>query len=113
MLNKFLNIFLVFFLIIAISNICYATGDVVMDLNNNINSTTGTVDNTLYGGAIDTSNNENTDPLEDSVSDISVTNDYDVSSSDELSVSNAINIILIVVGIVLVLLGIAIILKLK
>lgn len=110
MLNKVLNIFLVLFLIIAISNICYATSDVVMNLD-----TTETVDNTLYGGSTGISPNDITinAPIEDSPSDITVTNDYDVSSSDELSISNIINIILIVIGIVLILLGIAIILKLK
>lgn len=105
MLNKFLNIFVVLFLIISITGICYATGDVVMDLNN-------TIDNTTIG-ATDNVESEDFSDTQDTSEDISVSTDYDASNSSELSISNVINIILIVVGIVLILLGIAIILKLK
>lgn len=105
MLNKFLSIFVILFLIITISNICYATGDVVMDLNSSVDNTTI--------GATDNVEDKNIVDAEDTIEDISVGTDYDVSNSSELSISNIINIILIVVGIVLILLGIAIILKLK
>lgn len=107
MLNKFLSVFVVLFLIISISGICYATGDVVMDLNNPVDNTTiGATDNVE-------AEEELSDFEEDTQDDVSVSTDYDVSSSSELSISNIINIVLIVVGIVLILLGIAIILKLK
>ena len=105
MLNKFLNIFIILFLIVSITSICYATGDVVMDLE-------ASVDNTTIG-ATDNIEDEDITNSEDTLEDISVNTDYDVSTSSELSISNIINIILIVVGIVLILLGIAIILKLK
>ena len=104
MIKKFLSLFLILCLIFAISNISYATDDVVMDLSEE------TVDDTLYNAndnLDETTENEETDeiPL--------ISTDYDVSSDDELSISNFINIILIVVGIVLILLGIAILTKLK
>lgn len=105
MLNKFLNVFIILFLIITITGICYATGDVVMDLENSVDNTTI--------GATNTIENETLPDTQDTSEDISVSTDYDVSSNSELSISNIINIILIVVGIVLILLGIAIILKLK
>lgn len=95
------------------SNIVLAS-DIVMDLNTSTNTNTDssdeTIDSTIYGGSTfsgDEATPTNTD------SGVSVSNDYDVESSDELSVSNMINIVLIVVGIVLILLGIAIILKIK
>ena len=106
MLNKFLNVFIVLFLIITITGLCYATGDVVMDLNNPI-------DNTTIGATDNVEDEDLSDIEEDTFDDISVSTDYDVSTNSELSISNIINIILIVVGIVLILLGIAIILKLK
>ena len=125
MLNKFLAISLILFLIIAVSNICYATGDIIMDLNTSTNITNNTnttntnssledqpFDNTTIG-AIDNLESEDFSETYDTSEDISVSTDYDVSSSDELSLTNIINIILIVVGIVLILLGIAIIIKLK
>ena len=105
MLNKFLSVFIVLFLIISIASICYATGDVVMDL-----SIPGTSNKIIDNSTIGATNNINNEDINE---DISVSTDYDVSSNSELSISNVINIILIVVGIVLILLGIAIILKLK
>lgn len=115
MLNKILNIFFILFLIITISNICYATGDVVMDLNAT-NTSNEDIDNTIYSSE-NLLENEVISNSDDTFSDIpsddyNISNDYDVSS-DDLSISNIINIIFIVVGIVLILLGIAIILKLK
>lgn len=111
MLNKFLTVFVILFLIITISTICYATGDILMDLSNTETSNS-IIDNTTIG-ATDNVENEDLPDAEDTIEDISVGTDYDVSNSSELSISNIINIILIVVGIVLILLGIAIILKLK
>lgn len=111
MLKKCLYLLSILCLILFISNTVLAS-DVVMDLNTsntNTNSSDQAVDNTIYDGG--TSSGDETMPSTNS--DISVTNDYDVESSDELSISNMINIVLIVVGIVLILLGIAIILKLK
>ena len=86
-------------------NITYAT-DIVMDLNSNtnsINTSNETVDNTL--SQVD-------DYLSGEYDDVSsTTTEYE--DPGELSITNMINIILIVVGVVLVLLGIAIIIKLK
>lgn len=116
MLKKCLFLLSILCLILFISNTVLAS-DVVMDLNTsntNTNSSNQAVDNTIYGGG--TSSGDEIIPsteIDSPISDISVSNDYDVESSDELSISNMINIVLIVVGIVLILLGIAIILKLK
>lgn len=116
MLKKCLYLLSILCLILFISNTVLAS-DVVMDLNTsntNTNSSDQTVDDTIYGRDTSSGNEimPNTD-ADSTISDISVSNDYDVESSDELSISNMINIVLIVVGIVLILLGIAIILKLK
>ena len=104
MLNKTLSLLLILCVILTISNICYATNDVLMDLSNT------TTDNTIYGTS--ETLEENTINNYDTSSDVSVNNDYDISE-EELSITNMINIIFIVVGIVLILLGIAIIIKLK
>ena len=103
MLKKILYTTLILCSILSISNICYAT-DVLMDLNENSATIS---DNTLYSENQDTidSDLDYTEPT------ISTTTDYEDSA--ELSISNMINIILIVVGVVLILLGIAIIIKLK
>ena len=87
-------------------NIAYAT-DIVMDLNSNtnsINTSNETVDNTL--SQVD-------DYLSGEYDDVSSTTTTEYEDPGELSITNMINIILIVVGVVLVLLGIAIIIKLK
>lgn len=118
MLKKCLCLLSILCLIFFISNTIFAT-DIVMDLNTSTNTNTNssldeTIDNTIYGA--DTSSGDEIMPstdIDSPISDISVSNDYDVESNDELSFSNMINIVLIVVGIVLILLGIAIILKLK
>ena len=103
MLKKILYTTLILFSILLISNICYAT-DVLMDLNDNSATIS---DNTLYSDSQDfvDSDLDYTEPT------VSTTTDYEDSA--ELSISNMINIILIVVGVVLILLGIAIIIKLK
>lgn len=112
MLKKVIYILSILCLIFFISNTVLAT-DIIMDLNTSTNTNTDfsdeTIDSTIYGGG--TFSEDEVTPNTDS--GVSVSNDYDVESSDELSVSNMINIVLIVVGIVLILLGIAIILKLK
>ena len=86
-------------------NIAYAT-DIVMDLNDNTNSTQ-TSDNTLY------SDIQVEESLVNESDDVSSTTTTEYEDPGELSITNIINIILIVVGVVLVLLGIAIIIKLK
>ena len=96
-------------------NTIYAS-DVLMNLNSNTSTTNSSVDNTIYSP---TSSEEETMPnnaitteSSDQYDQVAVTTtDYD--DSGELSISNMINIILIVVGFVLILLGIAIIIKLK
>lgn len=125
-MNKKILIFsLITFLLIALTNFIYAT-DIVMNLNSansvsNTNSATDTntspidtnitanntaIDNTIYSSATDTS----TSTIQDEPT-VTTTSDYE--ESGELSISNMINIVLIVVGIVLILLGIAIIIRLQ
>ena len=115
MLNKISSLLLVVLLIFIVFSLnCNATNDILMDLNQNTVSTDNeTVDNTTYNTNTDEENvdNSNSD-FEYSVPETSVDTDYD-SSEEELSITNMINIIFIVVGIVLILLGIAIIIKLK
>ena len=121
MLNKILKLsFVIFFIICTISVCCYATDDVLMDLEENSTVTNQIVDDTTYtDNQNNITNSENSNIEENSTSDfeyaipeVSVDTDYD-NSDQGLSVSNMINIIFIVVGIVLILLGIAIIIKLK
>lgn len=119
MLKKYSLLLLSLLLIVSISNIAYAS-DIVMDLNtatNTVDSTSETIDNTIYSDVQDNTIADVTDNSEDlsyseTTPSISVTEDYDDTSA-ELSISNMINIILIVVGVVLILLGIAIIIKIK
>lgn len=111
MLKKSLSILLFLCLILSIfTDITYATGDVVMDLNDPTSS--DSVDNTIYTPSVDDTTTEENLDFEYATPETSVTTDYD-NTEDSLSVGNMINIILIVIGIVLILLGIAIILKLK
>ena len=84
-------------------NISYAT-DIIMDLNDNTNST-----NTSN----ETFDNSITLDVESEYDDVSSTTTTEYEDPGELSITNMINIILIVVGVVLVLLGIAIIIKLR
>ena len=133
MMKKKLFVFtLIFSVIIALTSLVFAT-DIVMDLNNSSsasqasNSTTATnttntttanpsntvaptdnsvADNTIYSS----STADTTAPTSDEPS-VTTTSSYE--DSGELSISNMINIVLIVVGIVLILLGVAIIIKLK
>lgn len=111
MIKKILYVTLILCLILAVSNITYAT-DILMDLNNNTNSadtSNQTVDNTIYSDVQENSNVS--EPIIEYESETSTTTDYE--DPGELSITNMINIILIVVGVVLILLGIAIIIKLK
>ena len=113
MTNKILSLFLIFLLIFIISNVsCYATDDILMDLDGNTTSSNDeTVDNTIYTDGETVENPENSDSEFEYAAPL-VNTDYD-NSDEGLSVTNMINIIFIVVGIVLILLGIAIIIKLK
>lgn len=104
MIKKFLSLFFILYLIVSISSIIYATEENIMNLSDE------TVDTTIYGS---TENLEETPESEESESLPLISGDYDVSTSDELSISNIINIILIVVGVVLILLAIAILTKLR
>ena len=105
---------------LSIFSFVYAT-DVIIDLDSN-NTTASSndensilsidntnVDNTIYTST-PTDNQSVEDTQEPAVT--TTTTSYD-EDSNELSVTNIINIILIVVGVVLVLLGIAIITRLK
>lgn len=105
MVKKIIYISLI--LCLFISNMAYAI-DIVMDLNTT--NSTQTVDNTIYSGNSDVQE-ENSSVTE--YEDVSSTITTEYEDSGELSITNIINIILIVVGVVLVLLGIAIIIKLK
>lgn len=113
---KKIFIFSIIFVLFLLTSICLATDSINMDLSTSSNTSTPFVDNTT----IDNANldlNENPDvPDTDSIEDeteptISTTTTYE--DSDALSITNIINIILIVVGIVIILLGIAIIIKIK
>lgn len=111
MLKKCLLLLLSLLLIVFISNIAYAS-DIVMDLNtatNTVDSTPETIDNTIYSDEIDSTEDTFYEEINPTTT---VTEDYDDTGA-ELSISNMINIILIVVGVVLILLGIAIIIKIK
>ena len=120
--KKLFFISLVLFIVLIFVNACYATGDVIMDLNT---LTTGdnstTFDNTISDNNL-TSSQDNTiyspsqsDDVQDNyVEELPITTTTtEYEASGELSITNMINIILIVVGIVLILLGIAIIIRLN
>lgn len=109
MVRKILYISII--LCLFLLNIAYAT-DIVMDLNDTTFTDTSsqTVDNTMYGTSSDIQE-ENSSLTE--YEDVSSTITTEYEDPGELSITNIINIILIVVGVVLVLLGIAIIIKLK
>ena len=119
MLKKYSLLLLSLLLILSISNIAYAS-DIVMDLNtstNSLNTSSESVDNTIYSDVQDNTVSDVIDTSEDldydeTIPTTTITEDYD-NTSAELSISNMINIILIVVGVVLILLGIAIIIKIK
>jgi len=110
MVKKFLCFSLILCFMLFLSNITYGA-DILMDLNTTTNSvdiTNEVVDNTIYSDTqtdIDT-----TEPIIEYETTTSTT---DYEDPGELSITNMINIILIVVGVVLILLGIAIIIKLK
>lgn len=129
-MNKKLIVFsILMFLTLSIFTLSYGT-DIVMDLDNSSNSNSATknttssqnaltntvnttntaantssVDNTIYSSQ----NTVTEQPIQEPT--ITTTSSYDESS--DLSITNIIDIILIVVGIVLILLGIAIIIKIK
>ena len=105
MIKKILYVSLI--LCLFILKVAYAT-DIVMDLNTT--NSTQTVDNTIYSGSSDIPE-ENSSVTE--YEDVSSTITTEYEDPNELSITNMINIILIVVGVVLVLLGIAIIIKLN
>ena len=120
--KKFLFFSLVLFIILIFVNACYATSDIVMDLNtlstgNNSVTFENNISNNINDNTIYSSSNSNTDidnTQDDYIEDsplTSTTTEYE--DSGELSITNIINIILIVVGIVLILLGIAIIIRLN
>lgn len=113
-----LSILLIFSL--TFINYVHATDDVIMDLNTSTANQTSTgnaaIDNTIYSSNSGTNENTIQDPDQDVSYDNQIpattsTEDYD--NSADLSITNMINIILIVVGVVIILLGIAIIIKLK
>lgn len=116
---------------IAFTGFVYAT-DIVMDLNssvsntndsripsNNVDSTNSDIidatnnntDNTIYSTGNPSEDSGTPDADEQLAPEISTTTTYE--ESGDLSVTNMINIILIVVGVVLILLGIAIIIRMK
>ena len=124
MLKKVLCFSLIMFFIIFISNISFAT-DVLMDLDStttttsnqstsNLNTSVSDVtdDNTIYSSGDTTPDVVDTDTGTLEIPEEATTTST-LEDSTDLSISNMINIILIVVGIVLILLGIAIIIKLK
>lgn len=125
MLKKLLYFSIISLIVILFVNISYAS-DIVSSFNNTTNSNANiTISNNQVSNTIDSTTDntiysQNTDE-QNIVQDIAtsyeqeaaITTTEDYESETELSISNMINIILIVVGIVLILLGIAIIIKLK
>lgn len=113
MSKKIFLIFLMFILFSFIS-VCLAT-DITMNLpNNSVSNETADNASTFDPTTIDNAGLDSPSDLEDtdtSAPKVSTTTSYD--DSGELSITNIINIILIVVGIVIILLGIAIIIKIK
>lgn len=110
MSKKILCSLIILFISILLLNVSYAT-DIITDLRNTSTDSAQTIDNTIY-----TSNDNVTIAENSTYSDyepVATTTTTDYEDSTELSISNMINIILIVVGVVLILLGIAIIIKLK
>ena len=111
MIKKVLCFFIILCLFLTISNIVYGT-DILMDLNTTTNSneiSNEESNNTTYSDVQD--NDSSTEQITDYTDQTSTTTEYE--DPGELSITNMINIILIVVGVVLILLGIAIIIKLK
>lgn len=131
--KKILISIIAFTFLLAFIHFSYAT-DIVMDLNSNSNQSAeenSTVDNntnTIANTSVDntvsddtqqadtdntiySSNQSTTDDTQAPITSTVTTEELE--DSGELSISNMINIILIVVGIVLILLGIAIIIRLK
>ena len=137
--KKIIFSLIVFAFLLFFINLSYAT-DIVMDLNSNTsqssegntvtnNSSTNILDNNVVENAVSdntvssstdpsnvddtiySSNQSTTDELQSPITSAVTTEE--LSDSGELSISNIINIILIVVGVVLILLGIAIIIRLK
>ncbi len=121
-MKKVLYLFLIIFIGIALLNIANAT-DIQMNLDRNdtssqdaqnsndtttVDGNATVVDNTTVG-----SDSYSDDYTDDYMSPSATTTTTNYEDSGELTVSNMINIILIVVGVVLILLGIAIIIKLK
>ena len=112
MTKKILCFSIILFISIFLLNISYAT-DILMDLENTSINSAQTIDNTTYTPDSDNITSTEATTYNDYVSVATTTTTTDYDDSTELSISNMINIILIVVGVVLVLLGIAIIIKLK
>lgn len=118
MLKKIVCFSMIVFMSISLLNVVLAT-DISMDVNTNTlsnnetqadnNAANTTISDNTANTALSDASAENT--VSDYQSTTATTTDY--ADSTELSISNMINIILIVVGVVLVLLGIAIIIKLK
>jgi len=105
MVKKLLCFLLILCFVLFLSNIAYAA-DILMDLNtstNSVDATNEVIDDTI-------TNVDTTEPIIEYETTTSTT---DYEDPGELSITNMINIILIVVGVVLILLGIAIIIKLK
>lgn len=111
MTKKILCFSIILFINIFLLNISFAT-DVLMDLENTTAYSAQTIDNTTYTLDNTDANTEST-TYNDYEPIVTTTTTTDYEDSTELSISNMINIILIVVGVVLILLGIAIIIKLK
>ena len=114
MSKKIFLVFLIMFLVVF-NSICFATDSINMDLSNtsNSNNSSNFVDTTTVDGAatLDRSSTDESSSSDASMPSVSTTTDYD--DSGEMSITNIINIILIVVGIVIIFLGIAIIIKIK
>ncbi len=129
-MHKKISILLIIFsFLLTFVHFSYAT-DVVMDLNSSANQSTSNTNvndnSTVQNTTVNDTEAGSTQAIDNTIysSDQSTSDDAQIPTtsavtteesedSGELSISNMINIVLIVVGIVLVLLGIAIIIRLK
>lgn len=121
MKKLFMISFMLSLIIICACGLVYAT-----DVNMNLTSNSSIVDNTVYGSDINQNENinsnvnnmDNTNSALDATGSYTPSPDFSVGataalSSTNLSLSNILNIILIVLGILLVLFAIAILIRMR
>ena len=110
-MKKFLVIFVIFALILAVSNSLVHASGIDMNLSASTQTTnTNEPDTTVYGSQVSSSTTTQLAPSYDAT--VSVGSTASISEST-LSLSNILNIILIVLGILMVLFAIAILIRMR